>query len=171
MSLARNFIFQFLFFILLCFFNICIALPEDNEKPMTIIADSFLFNNKTGEDIYEGNVKIDQGTTHLTADRLITKKNEQHKIISAIAYGEKKLAEYITLPKKGDLLFHAKANVITFYPLTFTVILEKNVIITQGQNRFHGPMIIYNIKKQTVATPASDKGHATIIIEPKQLKL
>lgn len=152
---------------LLCFPLILLALSDDHEQKMHIVADSSTFNYKTGVDTYEGNVRIDQGTTHLTADKLVTSKNAQHKIEKAIAYGTKKLAEYTTVPKQGDKIFHAKANVITFYPLRSFVSLEGNVVVTQGQNSFQGPIISYNMKDQIVTAPASKIGHATIIIEPK----
>ena len=146
------------------------ALPDDREKTLHIVADSYQFNYKTGLDIYEGHVKVDQGTTHLTADRLITQKNQQHKVIYAIAYGFQQLAEYITIPKPGDLELHAKAKMIKYYPSTSIIILDKNVAVNQGQNSFQGAHIIYNMNAQTVTAPASKSGRATIIIEPSQLK-
>ncbi len=145
------------------------SLPKESDKPFSIIANTSVFNYKTGIDIYEGDVKIDQGTTHLTADRLITKKNKQHKIILATALGIKKLAEYTTVPSAGDPLLYAKARIIKFYPITSIVILEKDVVVTQKGNSFHGPLIIYNIKDQVVTAPASKNGRATIVIEPEQL--
>lgn len=149
---------------------VAFALPGDTSLAMQIHADTTLMNYKTGVNTYEGNVRIDQGTTHLLADRLVTKSNEHHKLEEAIAYGTKKLAEYTTLPRQGDKLFHAQANIIRFYPPKSTVVLEKNVLITQGENSFHGAMIIYNMKDQIVTAPATKYGHATIMIEPKQLK-
>src|SRR3990167_10458096 len=93
-----------LFLILL--FPICLfALPIDQEQPMHITANSSVFNFKTGSNIYEGAVKVDQGTSHLTADRLIT-NNNNHKIEEAIAYGINIPAEYSTLPKAGDAIFY-----------------------------------------------------------------
>lgn len=146
------------------------ALPEDAQKPLQITADTSDFNYKTGVNTYTGNVVVIQGTSHLLADRLITKNNAQHKIAVATAYGEKKLAEYITLPKTGDKPLSAKADVITFYPPTGIAVLTGHVIVTQGENNFHGPIIVYNIKNQVVHVPPSTDGQATIIIEPKQFE-
>lgn len=146
------------------------ALPEDSVKTMHIVANSTLFNYKSGIDTYEGNVKVDQGTTHLIADRLITQKNAQHKIMLVTAYGTKHLAEYTTELKIGDPALQAKAKVIRFYPLTSMVYLDDNVVVTQGENRFDGPHIVYNMKEQIVNAPASNNGRATIVIQPQQLK-
>lgn len=146
------------------------ALPNDSEQPMKIVADASLFNYKTGVDTYEGNVKVDQGTTHLLADKLITEKNEHHKIVSAIAYGTQHLAELTTLPSVSSQILHAKSNIIKFYPSTSILILENNVVVTQGENSFHGPRIIYNMKEQMIAAPASKNGRATIVIDAKTQK-
>lgn len=146
------------------------ALPDDNSKPLHINALTTLFNYKTGVNTYEGNVKIDQGTTHIIADRVITQNNNQHKISIATAIGVKNYAEYITIPKTGDQTFHAKAKMIKFFPLTSLVILEGDVKATQGENSFQGPTIIYNIKDQLVTAPASKLGRATIVLESAQLK-
>lgn len=147
------------------------ALPEDAQKTMHIVASSSMFNYKTGINTYEGNVKIDQGTTHVIADQVITTNNKQHKIESAVAYGSAtKLAEYITLPKPGDQILYAKAKIIKFYPLQSLIVLEENVVVTQGKNSFQGPIILYNMKDQIVTAPSSKTGRATIVIEPDKLK-
>jgi lipopolysaccharide export system protein LptA len=160
-------------FLCFCFFMLVtattLALPEDSSKNMHIDADSTLFNYKTGFNTYEGNVNVLQGATHLTADRVTTQNNDHHKISEAIAYGKDKLAHYWTVPQKGDPLFHAQAKIIKFYPLTSLVVLQGEVQVTQGNNSFNGSEIIYNIKDQTVTSPANKKGRATIIIDPTKL--
>lgn len=161
---------KYISIILLFLSNNLFALPKDSEQPLHIVADSTLFNYKTGIDTYEGHVKVDQGTTHLVADRLITEKDKQHKIVIATAYGLQNLSEFTTIPTENDLLLHAKAKVIKYYPSTSIVILEENVFVTQGKNSFHGPLIIYNMKDQLVSAPASKNGRATIVIEPNKQK-
>lgn len=162
----KNFMLTWLFL----FPHIGMALSTDNELPMQIVADSSLINYKTGIYTYEGNVKVTQGSTVLTADRLITKSNTKHKIEEATAYGLNQLAEYSTIPKQGDKLLHAKAKIIRFLPPKSTIELENDVTVTQGENSFHGSFITYNIKDQIVTAPSSRIGRATIIIEPEQLK-
>ena len=112
------------------------ALPSDNQQNISIVANSWFFNYKTGLRIYEGAVKMDQGSSHLTADRVVTKNNDKHKLEEAIAYGIQQLAEYSTIAKEGDDIFHAKAKIIKFYPLKQTIILEGDVKVTQGKNSF-----------------------------------
>lgn len=146
------------------------ALPEDAQQKIHVVADSSLVNYKSGTNTYEGNVKMNQGSTQLTADRIMTKNNEKHRIDEINVYGLNQLAEYATLPKPGDEIFRAKAKTIKYYPLKGYVILEGNVIVTQGKNSFQGPLIIYNMKDQVFNAPASKSGRATIVIEPNQFK-
>lgn len=147
------------------------ALPNDAQQKIHIVADSTLVDYKTGSNTHEGNVKVDQGSTHLIADKLTTTNNAKHKMEEAVAYGITRLAEYSTTPKEGDTLFVAKAKIIKFYPQKATVVLEGDVTVTQGENSFQGPLIIYNTKDQIVTAPASKSGRATIVIEPNKLKL
>ena len=142
------------------------SLPTDMQQTLHIIADSASMDYKTGLTTYEGNVKINQGTSRLTADRVITQRNKQHQIEEASAYGIQHPAEYTTIPKEGDKLLWARAMIIRFYPLKSTVVLENKVTIIQGENNFKGPIIIYNAKNQTVNAPPSKDGQATLIIKP-----
>lgn len=142
------------------------ALPIDKKEKVHIVSDTWTYNYKNGSSIFEGHVKVDQGTTHIRADRLTTKNNNQHKMEEAIAYGVQNLAHYWTLPAVGDPEIHAIARVIKFYPLTSNITLEKEVTVTQGENSFQGQLIHYNMNDQTIAVPASKNGRAVVIYNP-----
>jgi lipopolysaccharide export system protein LptA len=145
-----------------------IALPSDKFAIVNIKADSGIYNFKTGVDIYEGHVKIDQGSTHILADKLITKKNAQHKIQEAIAYGYTDLAHFWTFPKENDEELHAFAKIIRFYPLEANTTLEQSVVVTQGKNRFQGELIHYNSADQIINLPASANGRAQLVYNPNK---
>jgi len=150
----------------LCFCIPAYALDSDSRQRLNIVADSGIYNFKTGVDIYQGHVKVDQGSTHITADKLITKKNQQHKIQEATAYGVETLAHYWTLPKVSDPEMHARAKIIKFYPLQMNVSLEQDVHVTQGENAFKGELIHYNSKDQIITLPTSANGHAELVYNP-----
>lgn len=144
-----------------------LALPSDSRQALHIKADSSIYNYKTGYNLFEGNVVIDQGTTHITADKLITKSDLKHKISEAIAYGDQQLAHYWTLSKQSEPEIHAYARVIKFYPSQSNVTLEKQVKVTQGENSFNGELIHYNSNDQTITVPASNKGRSVIVYNPE----
>lgn len=144
------------------------ALPEDRREAIHITADSSKYNYKTGINEFIGNVKADQGSTHLTADRLVTKSNRQHKIQEIIAYGNTQRAHYWTKPKITDPEMHAKANVIKYYPQLSNITLEQVVWVKQGENSFQGDLIHYNSIDQTITVPKLDKSQALIIYNPNK---
>ncbi|HLB42999.1 MAG TPA: lipopolysaccharide transport periplasmic protein LptA [Gammaproteobacteria bacterium] len=154
--------------LLFIFSHHAFALQIDHPSVVHIIADSSIYNYKSGVNLFEGNVKIDQGTTHIRADKVVTKNNQQHKMQEAIAYGIKQLAHYWTLPKPNELEIHAKAKIIKFYPIESNVVLEKNVILTQGENSFHGELILYNKNDQTIIVPAANNSQAILVYNPSK---
>jgi len=160
-----------LLLVTLIFSPLCLfALATDHKALMHIIAESSQYNYKMGETWFEGKVKVDQGTTHLTADRLITKRNAQNKIQEAIAFGLQEPAHYWTYPKNGEKILHAHAKLMKLYPLESRIVLEGDVLVTQGENRFQGQIIVYNIKLQTITVPPTKNSRATFVIETDQLK-
>jgi lipopolysaccharide export system protein LptA len=144
------------------------ALPQDKKEKIFIVADSTVYNYKTRINVFTGHVKIDQGTTHITADKLITKSNAAHQIEEALAYGLETLAHYWTTPKTDEPEIHARAKIIKFYPIDSNIILEQQVLMTQADNSFQGQMILYNTITQTITVPASSQGRATLIYHPKK---
>lgn len=144
-----------------------IALPNDGKQLVHINSESCVYNYKTGTSVFKGNVRVDQGETHITADKLITKNNSEHKIQETIAYGIHQLAHYWTLPKMGDPEIHANASVIRFFPVASKVTLEKNVSVKQGSNSFQGQLIHYNLNDQVITVPPSKAGRAVLIYNPE----
>jgi len=142
------------------------ALSADHTETIHIIADSTTYNYKTGFTIFDGHVKVDQGTTHITADRLTTQSGKSRTIKEAIAYGYNDLAHYWTLPTANDPVIHAQAKIIKFYPTESNVALEKDVTLVQGANSFQGQLILYNRNEQTIFVPEANQGRAVVVINP-----
>ncbi len=147
---------------------VCFALPTDSSQPVHIASDAATYNYKTGVDVYEGHVRVDQGTTHIRADRLETKKNNEHQIVEAVAYGGKSVAHFWTLPQEKESEIHAYAVKIRFYPVLANAVLEQKVHVTQGLNSFSGEIVQYNNAEQTITVPASKNGHADIVYNPEK---
>lgn len=143
------------------------ALRSDSGEKLYIVSDSSIYNYKSGTKVFEGHVKMDQGTTHLIADKVVTKNNAQHKIAEAIAYGDgTQKAHYWTTPNQGDPAVYADAKVIKFYPKDSTVVLQQSVTVKQGENSFQGELILYNMNNQTITVPASQSGRAVLVYNP-----
>lgn len=155
-----------LFFIFIFSCSLIFALPSDRNEKIFIVADSSVYNYKTGINIFEGHVKVDQGSTHLIADKLTTKSNSKHEIQEMIAYGEKKLAQYTTLPKQGELIVKASSKIIKYYPVEANVVFENDAHVVQGENYFQGQKILYNMNEEIITVPASVSGRAILVYNP-----
>ena len=162
--MCRTLNIQLLLFILLtpCVF----ALPTDMHQKLHILADAGSYNYKTGVNIYEGHVKVDQGASHLTADKLITKSNPKHEIQEATAYGLLALAHYWTIPKLGEAEIHAHAEIIRFFPIRDNLTLEKQVFVTQGENNFRGELVYIDNNKETITVPPTKTNRAVLVYDP-----
>lgn len=168
MSLIRNKVISLTIASVLLLFvaQVSLSLPSDSKEKLFITADSSIYNYKTGFNVFEGNVQVDQGSTHITADKLITKSNSNHKLSEAVAYGKAQLAHYWTLTKQSEPQIHAYAKIIKFYPIESNVTLEQQVNVKQGENSFHGELIHYNSIDQTIIVPASNQGRSVIVYNP-----
>lgn len=153
-------------FYYLAFSSALYALPSDKEQILHIYAKSYFGNFKTGVNVYEGDVVVDQGTTHLRADRLITRNNKENKIQEITAYGLHSPAHYWTLSKIGEPEIHAWAKIIIYYPIESNATLEQNVEVKQGLNSFKGELIHYNSNDETITVPASNNARAVLVYNP-----
>lgn len=155
-------------FLMMIIAQLSFALPEDTQKKLNIVSDTWTYNYKEGTSVFEGNVIVDQGTTHITADKLTTKNNAKHEIQEAIAYGKQHLVHYWTLPKIGDAELHAHAKIIRYYPIESHVTLEKEVVVTQKENSFRGDVIHYSMNDQNITVPPTKNGRAILIYNPDE---
>lgn len=160
--------FKIIMFCFLLLPTLTCALEEDTHSKIYIQSDACIYNYKTGASVFTGNVHVDQGSTHIIADKLTTKSNNQHKIHETIAYGITNLAHYWTLPKVGDPEIHAHAKIIKYYPIDANVTLEQTVKVDQKDNNFQGELIHYNLNNQTITVPASKNGRAVLVYNPDE---
>ena len=142
------------------------GLSTDSKEKMHIKADTTIYNYKKGINYFEGHVIVDQGTTHVTADRMTTRTNDKHQIQEAIAYGINELAHFWTTPRQGEQVVNAHAKIIKFYPVTSNATLQGEVFVTQGGNNFQGQLIHYNMNDQTIIVPETKNGRAVLVYNP-----
>lgn len=147
-----------------------IALKSDETATVYIASESAELDRSTGVGIYRHDVKIDQGSTHITGETITTRNDANNKIEEAIIEGgPESLAHYWTLPEEDKPELHAKAKIIQFYPQKQYAILIGNASVTQGNNSIQGQRIEYDIKKQllkSVNESGNKDSRTTIVIEP-----
>ncbi len=159
-----------LFYLLLAYSIPALALSSDNQQPAHFIADHVVYNYKDGITIFTGNVKLNQGTTQLIADQVTTYTNKDGKIDKAIATGTgNQLAHYSTLPDNQDQIVDVFGERIEYYPLDKQAVVIGSGTITQGQNRFNGSHIVYDMQKQVVTSLPVPDQQSVIIVQPQNL--
>lgn len=147
--------------------NLSLAMPDDREKTLHLFADSADLNQQTHRGIYTGNVKLDQGTTHLRAAKAITEGNKDNKLVLAVAEGnQKEQAHYWTQTASDKPLLHAYANTIRYLPDQHLIELIGKAQVVQGDNSFSAPKISYDTLKQHVLSKSDGKTRTMIIIHP-----
>jgi lipopolysaccharide export system protein LptA len=146
------------------------ALKEDDSAPVYVVAKSAELDRSTGRNTFRENVKIDQGSTHITGDSATTQNDATNRVEEVIIIGNsKKLAHYWSLPEINKPELHARALIIKFYPEKQYVILLGSASIIQGADSIKGARLEYDIKKQLLKSTHDPKSeeYTTIILEPK----
>lgn len=154
----------FLFLSCILFFSLNIQ-AQPSPEMIYLEADSVKYDYKKGIIIYKGNVHGKQGLTALDADQMIVYYNQTHQIRQVDALGD--TAHYRTLLKKdNNLLLHASAKKISYYPLLSKVLLIDNANLKYGNNEFSGPYIVYDMEHEIITSHPNKNNKSKIILEP-----
>ena len=145
---------------------VAFSLPEDRTQAIVINADQALRDEKQGLTIYSGNVQLDQGSLHISADRITIYRivEDGDKIVA-----EGQPARLSQLPNVGDELMHANAGVIEYYKVEERVHLEQDAHIEQGGSIVTGQTIDYFITEQLVKAKSNATevdGRVQVVIPP-----
>lgn len=164
--LARKFSWV-LSLLLLLIPSMSFGLNSDSDLPAHFVADSVVYNYKQGITVFNGHVKMDQGTTHLTADEVTSYANNDGKIYQVIAIGN--LAHYTTLPDNQDKIVDIFGRKITYYPLEKKAIVIGNGTVIQEPNQFNGEHLVYDMQKQLVTSLPVEGAQSVIVLQPQEL--
>jgi len=129
-----------------------LALSSDVEKPVTIEADSVVFNRQSGTATYAGRVEIAQGTLKITADRIeILAPNNEIKSIRATGTPVK-FQQTMDSGKQAV----GNARLLQYYVLQKRLLLSGEARLIQDRDTFTSNRIEYSI-----ATGELKAGNAT----------
>ncbi|MFT6289408.1 MAG: lipopolysaccharide export system protein LptA [Alcanivorax sp.] len=123
------------------------ALPEDREQPIRITADQALRDEKKGFTEYTGNVRLDQGSLSIEADK-ITVHHVTEEADKIVAEGKPAHMQQISEADKAPI--HARADTIEYFKTEERVHLSKNAQVEQDGSIVTGDTIDYFIAEQLV---------------------
>jgi len=136
----------------------------DSLKIIDFKADTLLFNNGTKVGVYQGHVKLTQGSRILTAEYATSYTNRTGAIVKIIAIGHPAKCRILVSQKQPVLI--ATGSTIYYYPLQDYLEAVGDACIVQGHNHFQGVRLHYDFKKKTVGSPSSMQGHTRILLAP-----
>ena len=99
------------------------ALPGDREQPIAVEADRAVRDEKAGETIYSGDVRLVQGSLVIEADAL-TIYHSRDLAERVVATGEP--ARMQQQPEVDEAVIHAAARRITYFTAEERVLLERD---------------------------------------------
>lgn len=119
---------------------------ENKKEDIHIIADKMHFNLLTDTSIYNGNVKLTQGTMELTGD-FIEIKQVDSQIISVITKGTP--AQYHQRTEGGSKIL-AQSKVIKYFATENRLIMIESAKLVQDEQIIESERIVYDTEKKTL---------------------
>ena len=142
----------------------CHALSTDPQQPVQIEADFAELDDEEHTTVYVGNVVVDQGSMHMTGDRLRVNFTENKDMKDA--YLEGRPATFKQTPDHDDDV-HGQALKIEYHADQTLLNLIEKARVTQGERLFEGHRINYDTKKSIITARSARAGEANKDQQPK----
>ena len=148
------------------------AEKADRDKPINLEADTMDVNDATKVSVYQGNVRLTQGTMVLLADKLVVKQDSEG-FSSGTAYGNP--ASFRQKREGVDEYIEGWGQRIEYDGKHDKVELFVNARVKRGQDEVRGSYISYDGKTEffqvkggkEAVTEANPKGRVRAVIQPK----
>lgn len=148
--------------------NVALALPEDQQQPIHVTANSAVQENNTVT--YRGNVIIVQGSVRIEADQVVI-YHDKGKLQKAIATG--KPAHFQEQPEADGGLITGHAATLIYYNADQRVELLQDAFVDRDKSTVKGDRIEYLLPSKTVraeTAPANASGRVEMVLQPNQPK-
>jgi len=139
---------------------VAIALDSDRDQPAIVDAQDIEIDFATGRWIYRGDVTIQQGTLHMTADEIHLFFDDD-VLQRAIAHGQP--AVFRQQPEGSDHLIRGQAQTIEIDEIENVAIFSGEAKLQQHRDTITGETIIYHMEteKMTVRGNVTMPGQTT----------
>lgn len=139
--------------------TLALALPDDANQPISIVADSAIKDDKLGLTIYEGNVSITQGSLNILADK-VTVFIVEEQVSKMVAIGKPASFKQQLNVDAKDVI--AKADTIDYFILDKKITLTENALLNQGGSTLTGKIINYDLDD----AKAKAEGGVQVVMQP-----
>jgi len=128
------------------------ALQSDSKQPIDLTADRAELDDLRGISTYTGKVKLTQGSILLTGDIMIVESSDG---VTEMITTTGKPAHFQQRPdnKPDDIVATAKR--IKYDPTTNKMFLDGKAVIVQGNQKFRGEHIVYDMMADKIKARAA----------------
>ena len=149
-----------------------LALPDDRNQPIYIQSDRAERDERKGTTVYTGDVEIDQGSLHISADRVtIAMDGDQVTRIDAIGAPAKMHQK----PSPEREPVSARATTIQYDVAREILTLIEKAAVTQEGSTVKGERIEYFVQEQRVKASSgsaeSGASRVQMVIQPRRATL
>lgn len=148
--------------------GVAAALPEDQQQPVHITADSAVQENNVVT--YRGKVLIVQGSIRIDADEVVI-YHDKGKLQRAVATG--KPALFQEQPEADGGMIKGSANKLIYYNADQRVELIQDAFVDRDKSTVKGNRIEYLLPSKTVRAEGSSNnpaGRVEMVLQPNQAK-
>ncbi len=142
-----------------------VTAAETQRQPVTIEADSAVFDERQGQSTYSGHVVITQGGMQIRADE-VTVYLADEKLKRIVARGE---PVRFRQQREGEKEILGEARRLDYLADEERLLLQDQAWLTQGGNRFSGQRIEYDMPRERVTAAQGEDGsqRVRVTIQPK----
>jgi len=148
---------------LVLFSGSAVALPDDASQPIHIQANVAEMNQATDEIVYQGNVKVDQGTLRVSADRITVHYIDQ-KVVRIVAEGSPARYRQDIEDPEGEV--EAEAAIIVYLTREEQLELSGTAALRQQGNQISGESIRYDMVAGKVEAVSGAGGTVRMVLQP-----
>ena len=136
----------------------------DAEQPIHWRADH-AEGDAAGRTILTGNVRMEQGTLRVEADRMVI-EYDGDRVVRVTAEGD--LARYRQRPRPDAEPVEADAERIVYHAVEERVELLGRAYLAQGPNEFRGEVIHYDVRAGRIDAAGDGDGSVEMIWQPER---
>jgi lipopolysaccharide export system protein LptA len=140
------------------------AETADREKPMNIVADHCLAEQKTQQTVCTGNVIVTQGTMVMRADKVTIRQDAEGK---QFAKGEGRPVRFKQKLDSGEML-DAESLSFDYDEVKGVMVLIDKAWVKKGQDIVMGDTITYNLNTEFYQAQSKPGNRVNITINPKK---
>lgn len=148
-----------------------LALEGDASAPIQVEADRLDLDERAGTAVYQGNVRIQQGSMKLTGARVEIRRNDAGQLAQATATGGRAYIEQ--RPEPDADLVQGWAKRIVYHVAERRLVLVDQAELHKGDDTFSGAYLEYFLDRRVVQARASAEGvednqRVRMTLEPEQ---